>query len=62
MAGILTKKNELHFEKTLKQIDAMYQTENKHAAIDAAHACKDIRKYPDLGHILASYFINFHCK
>ncbi|XP_037049822.1 general odorant-binding protein lush-like isoform X1 [Bradysia coprophila] len=44
MAGVLTKKNELHLEKTLKQIDAMYQSENKQSAIDAAHHCKDIQK------------------
>lgn len=44
MTGILTRKNELHLEKFVKQIEAMYQSDNKAACVAAAHACKDIRK------------------
>lgn len=44
MGGILTKRNELDYKKTMAQIDSMLPTELKDMARKVLEHCKDIRE------------------
>lgn len=41
----MTKKNEINLEKAIKQVESMFQPENRKTLIDGLTFCKDVRKY-----------------